>query len=177
MKNTTTTTTKIKIVYLLFFAIGLTLLCAFVWSDPITQDALSLMAALPALLKSIPIKIWGSLAVILILIFAQGFYNIFEKEQRHDRVRELPIITAQEEPTSQLIEEANQAQDEIYIPIHPKVLEKWEDTYPIIKPMRTQNRAWTQIKDAMYTDHPGLPFDEETLKKILAAGDAGKLKI
>lgn len=169
--------TKRKIIYYVVTITGLALLAVMAWNSPISkgmiQESFLLMSALLAHSgEIITSPFFIGMVLVIVLIIIQAIYPTGEK--RRQAINQFDEV--QEVKDFQAIETQAQHED-IYIPTRQKDLEKWKEVYPIIKPMRTQSKTWAQIKDKILNDHPGMPYDEDTLKKIYDAGNAGKLNI
>lgn len=173
MKPTTTTTTKITIIYFVVFAILLTLLCVLAWDNSIIKNGLSFIAALPALFKSFSIKTWGVFAIVFILIILDSLYNVFVKVQRRNQTKELPVVTAQEEPTLQNTPAPIIEQPEDSTPGREADWLQWRDAYylviiPFLQANKNRNEIIEELKLRKY------PFSKYT--EIRIAGDAEQLR-
>ncbi len=141
-----------------------------------------------------PVYLLQLLVIILgVIAFAVSFFIFgFSKQKESNRhplfndlphpnsiepaKMESPIDTARGETTSQHIEEAEQAPNEIYVPDNSIRKAEWRETYPIIKPMR-RTMSWAKISAKIQVDYPHLPYSEDTLTSIFKAGEAGKLDL
>lgn len=174
--------TKRKIIYYVVTITGLILLAVMAWNSPVSksmiQESILLMSALFTHSgEIITSPFFIGIVLVIVLIFIQAIYPTGRKRRRTIKQETInQVDEVQEAKDFQAIEAQAEIED-IHIPTRQKDLEKWKEVYPIIKPMRTQSKTWAQIKDKIFNDHPGMPYDEDTLKKIYDAGNAGKLNI
>jgi hypothetical protein len=65
--------------------------------------------------------------------------------------------------------------ESFYLPKDEERFKRWQTTYSIIHPLREQGWFWKQVIAKIQIDHPDLPYDQKTLRKILETGDSGCL--
>ncbi len=81
-----TTTTKIKIIFFVLSTGLLILLCYISWDVSFFTLARTII---PTLFYSLSPKVLGGFAIVVILIFLNGFYNLYQKMQRRNLLQNI----------------------------------------------------------------------------------------